>query len=184
MNKDNEVVFRKFEYDDIHGIMEWAYDRKTCDMLGGIWGSGKIDHDFISEYINSFIDDDLAGYNYVICRKENKRYHGQISLFSIDKQAGKAQMAIVLSPWARGYGMGKESTIKLMDYAFSTLGLQRLYLYVDAENKPAVRCYKSCGFEIEGCLKRDRFIGDRFHDTLIMAAFNQTGSGEQETYRV
>lgn len=167
----DSIVMREFSADDISGIRKWAADSHTLDMLGGVW-SKDMDDTILREYIDSFVSGDAGGLNYVICTPESRDYLGQISLFMIDGNAGKAEIAIVLIPEARGKGIASKAIITLCETAFRDYGLNKIYLSVDASNTPAVRCYRSCGFIVEGRLKDDRYIRHEYHDTLLMALFS------------
>ncbi len=44
--------------------------------------------------------------------------------------------------------------LTLINYSFSKMALQRVYLRVYASNQRAIRCYEKAGFRKEGRLKR------------------------------
>ena len=50
-------------------------------------------------------------------------------------------------------------------------GLYRIDLSVWGSNKVAIKMYESCGFVIEGCEKKVRYIDGRWDDRLTLAVF-------------
>ena len=51
----------------------------------------------------------------------------------------------------------------------SARGARRLTLRVLAPNAAARRLYESCGFEVEGVLREEFWLGGRFVDDVLMA---------------
>ena len=61
----------------------------------------------------------------------------------------------------RGRGLGTEATALVCRYGFDQMGLSEIVLDVDPRNEPAVRAYRTVGFEHDGAitmrLPRSRF---------------------------
>jgi RimJ/RimL family protein N-acetyltransferase len=49
-----------------------------------------------------------------------------------------------------GYGLGTQTTRLVVDYAFRSLGLERIHLDVLAFNQRAINCYLKAGFHVVG----------------------------------
>lgn len=64
-----------------------------------------------------------------------------------------------------GAGLGREMLNYAIDSA-KAIGLHRLELNVRVFNKPGIKLYERCGFELVGCLKDMAFIDGEFHDEL------------------
>ena len=63
------------------------------------------------------------------------------------REAGSARYAVgFFDPERLGRGFGTEVTALVVQYAFGSLGLQRLELAVLEFNERAIRRYKRCGF--------------------------------------
>jgi ribosomal protein S18 acetylase RimI-like enzyme len=61
---------------------------------------------------------------------------------------GRCHLArIAIAPTARGRGLGRSLVTTLMDDGRRHLGVDGCSLYVLADNRPAVACYRACGFE-------------------------------------
>ncbi len=67
----------------------------------------------------------------------------------------------------RRMGLGK----KLLDFAFKKAkkkGVEKVKLWVNTANKPAVAFYKRAGFKKAGLLKKDYKINGKYYDYLVM----------------
>ncbi len=80
-----------------------------------------------------------------------RRPVGQVSLYNIDLEKHEAEYGRLMigDERARGQGIATRATRLLLNWAFHTLGIQRIYLQVLKDNLPAVKLYHACGFTIE-----------------------------------
>jgi RimJ/RimL family protein N-acetyltransferase len=62
-----------------------------------------------------------------------------------------------VAPWLQGRGVGGNLVATAIRYGLDRLGLRQIVLGVIAENEPAVRLYRRCGFREYGRL--ERFFG-------------------------
>ncbi len=88
------------------------------------------------------------------------------SLNEKDKQAVYAIAIFESENWGRGYG--EESTRLVLDHAFNTLSLHRVWLRVLAYNHRAIRCYEKCGFIIEGTQRESALLNGVWYDDILM----------------
>jgi ribosomal protein S18 acetylase RimI-like enzyme len=75
---------------------------------------------------------------------------------------------LAVDPAAQGGGVGRALVEALADEARSR-GARRLTLHVFAPNARARRLYDRCGFEVEGILRGEFRVGDRYVDDVLMA---------------
>jgi len=94
---------------------------------------------------------------------------GSVGLYDVDWLTRKAEFRIILGAPHTGKGYGTEATKLILEFAFSRLGLHRLWLGVTAANLGAVRCYEKCGFTREGVLRDDLFRDGHFYDSIRMS---------------
>jgi ribosomal-protein-alanine N-acetyltransferase len=69
--------------------------------------------------------------------------------------------------WGKGYGT--EATGLMVQYAFDTLNLNRVWLHVYEYNQRGLRAYEKVGFKREGVLRQDCYREGRYWDTIVMA---------------
>jgi len=94
----------------------------------------------------------------------------------------EAEFAILIGDAAeRGKHHSSEATRLTLDFAFGSLGLNRVWLKVTADNQVALKLYKSSGFVKEGLLRESVFKNFRFRNELVMSVlakdYHQTGKG-------
>ncbi len=65
-----------------------------------------------------------------------------------------------------GKGFAQKATKEILNYAFRTLHLHKVYLNVLAENIRANKFYKKCGFSFEGTFKDHIYIDGEGYKNL------------------
>jgi len=81
------------------------------------------------------------------------------------------QVAVSLLPEYRGRGLGKRLIKKAISEAKKHLKTKIIKLNVYAENKKAIKLYKSLGFERVGKIKKGRYHFGRYIDLIIMVKY-------------
>lgn len=93
---------------------------------------------------------------------------GLIGLLDIDRKNKKAEYYVMLGdPDCRGKGIAVEASRLLLDYAFTSLELNKVYLYTEIENNPAQKLFQKLGFVKEGIAREDLFSKERYVDRLM-----------------
>jgi RimJ/RimL family protein N-acetyltransferase len=80
--------------------------------------------------------------------------------------AGDFGISLAREYWGRG--LGKKAVLFVVGKA-RQMRLQRLALTVNADNKRAIRLYRSCGFKKEGTLRKAFKDNRGYHDVFVMA---------------
>jgi RimJ/RimL family protein N-acetyltransferase len=101
---------------------------------------------------------------------ENEGKHvGNIWLWAIDPRHRKAEVRIVIGETdSVGRGVGSEAIRLIAEYARDRLNLRRLFACVLATNPRARRAFEKAGFELEGTLRQDRWVGDGYADVWML----------------
>ncbi len=95
-------------------------------------------------------------------------FAGIVELVSIDYIHRNCEIQIVITDKFSGLGYAQQSLKKGVDYAFHTLNMYKVYLWVDVDNAKAVHIYKKLGLQIEGTIKQQFFAGGKYHDSYFM----------------
>ena len=94
---------------------------------------------------------------------------GNIGLHDINWKDRSAEMGIVIGEkayWNQGYGTDAIRTF--LGVAFGEMNLHRVFLRVDADHAPGIRCYEKAGFRREGTLRETVFKDGVYVDQHIM----------------
>lgn len=95
---------------------------------------------------------------------------GLIGLRGINWRARSAEFWIYIGDGsATGKGVAHEASRMLLSFAFRTIGLNRIYLYVDVTNERAIRLYKKLGLKQEGVCRQAAFAEGMFLDRILFA---------------
>jgi len=83
-----------------------------------------------------------------------------------NEYGGIAECGYFLQKEYWGRGMATESTRKIIEYAFSDLGLHKIIAGCDAENKASERIMIKCGMKKEGTFMKHHFRRNKWCDRL------------------
>lgn len=106
---------------------------------------------------------------FAIYERASMQVIGSAELRNIDKMHRTAEYGITIgerSCWGKGYGT--ETTILMLDYAFTVLGLHNVLLSVFGYNERAVRAYTRAGFRVMGRQREAVRMGDQIYDMIFM----------------
>lgn len=106
---------------------------------------------------------------FTIYERPDDRPVGNIGLHNIDFHSGTVEVGIVIgerSVWGRGYAT--EALTLLVDYAFTVLGLNHVWLRYIAMNERARQVYDRVGFREAGRLREAVRVGQRRYDVVFM----------------
>ena len=103
---------------------------------------------------------------------ETGSFVGLTQLVDIDSVSRTAVFGMQLGPTtARGRGLGAEALALTLGFARDALNLRKLTLQVVAYNTAARVLYERAGFDVEGTLREQYFLGGTHHDVIAMGLF-------------
>lgn len=95
---------------------------------------------------------------------------GLIGLLEIDEKQKCAEYYICLGESAyRGQGVAARATRMLLNYAFETLELTRIYCYTETKNHEAQTLFERVGFRSEGHAEETLICNHRKADRIVYA---------------
>jgi RimJ/RimL family protein N-acetyltransferase len=93
---------------------------------------------------------------------------GSVSLHSVDRDQGEAEVGYWTVAGARGRGVAVRAVVAVCDWAFAELHLDRIVLLHAVDNPASGRVAAKAGFTMEGRLRRSHRYGDGAkHDELL-----------------
>lgn len=156
------MKLRRLELKDAPFMYEWMTDEDIVSNFR-FFGS-EIELKNIEQYVlNAQKDNENLHFAIV---EDNDEYLGTISLKNVDMIDKNAEYAIVLRKKAIGKGVAKKATELVLEYAFDTIGLNKVYFNVLKNNKRAIRFYEKLGFKFEGEFKDHFFIKGKYETIL------------------
>ena len=95
---------------------------------------------------------------------------GTIGLSNIDFRHRRAEYGrLLIAEEHRGKGYGKDALSTLLKFAFTTLGLHKVYGEILARNSEALELCESLGFHWEGALIDHVFKEGQFWDVIVLS---------------
>jgi RimJ/RimL family protein N-acetyltransferase len=165
--QQERIRLRALEPGDLPRTLRWHNDVALYEQLGGMFRfvSRAAEREWLRARCRGQ-GDELA---LALCLRRGGTHIGNVYLRNIDWVARRAEVHIFIGAVRhRGKGYGTSALRQIVAHAFDRLGLQRLYLYVLAENTAAIRTYAHGGFQVEGRLRRHAYKDGRFKDMLVM----------------
>lgn len=99
---------------------------------------------------------------------------GVIGLLNIDQVNQKAEYYILIGDcMQKKKGVATKASELILEYGFSTLGLNRIYLFTEVGNIPAQRLFEKIGFIREGTLHSDIKSHGQFVDRIVYGLLNK-----------
>ena len=139
------VHLRPLERKDAPFMLEWMTDPEITRFFR--FDASEISEESCREYIEKAQAEQNTVHFAVA--DETDEYLGTISLKEIDCDKKEAEYAVSTRKKAHGTGAALQATRLILQYAFETLGLERVYLNVLAENGRANAFYRKAGFRFE-----------------------------------
>ena len=170
--ESQNIILRPIEHSDTPDIIRWrnnpqvkcnfVYQEALTEAAHTHWLSGPVAEGRAVQFI--------------IIEKASMQAIGSVYLRDIDYMNRKAEYGIFIGEdAARGKGIGRECARLVLDYAFKTLDLHRVFLRAFADNEAALRSYQNAGFVVEGCFRDDVCIDGKFRDMVFMACIAPIG---------
>lgn len=157
---------RELEEKDISIINKWRIDKSVISTLGAPY-----------RFINKEVD--MLWYQSYLKNRENTIrcaivesddiIRGLISLTSINYINRSAIMHIMVGPEFQNRGVGSFAVKEIIEYAFETIGLNRIELAVLSDNENAIKLYKKNKFQIEGTKREACYKDGKYKDMYIMS---------------
>ncbi len=167
------VMLREYRREDIESIRKWRNNVEITRFLSHIFLPPQTDpvtEDFLERVLSGRHND----YNFVIADKDTQAYIGQVDLFNLQSINRTAELGVVIGDLEKvGKGIGTEAITLMLGFAFLRANLQRIDLWVNANNPRAIRCYEKCGFVREGVRRHCHFEDGDYIDLVMMGALRE-----------
>jgi diamine N-acetyltransferase len=162
------VRLRAIERSDLAEYHKWLNDP---DVTEGLWHYLPLSMDDEDGWFEKMRAQDAEQRPLAIEIRQDEmwRLAGNVGLMDLRWANRSAELGIFIGDktlWDQGYGT--EAVELMLQHAFDTLNLYRVYLRVYATNRRAQRSYQKAGFQPEGTLREAVFRHGRYVDMHIM----------------
>ena len=167
--ESERLIFKPLSLDHLSvNYVNWLNDSQVNRFLdsGGDYTMKKL-KDFLSDIEKKNI------LFWAIHIKDTDKHIGNIKVDPVSFKNGLGEYGIMLgckSEWGKGFA--KESTLRILDFCFSEIGLRKITLGVVEDNTSALKLYEKLGFIVEGIYKKHGLYRDKYCNIIRMAIFN------------
>lgn len=161
---NNKVTIRKITEADTAKIVKWRNAPSVMEHF--IYRTPLTEEGHLHWYRNRVLTGEVAQF---MILDETGEGVGSVYLRDIDPVHKKCEYGIFIGEDScRGKGIGSAAAKLALNYAFETLGLNRVFLRVFADNLRAIKSYENAGFKREGTFRDDVIIDGVPHDMVFM----------------
>ena len=152
---DVEDIFSLVRRNEAHLVefMHWMVPDYSIDMS----------REFVERSVSAAKAGESAGFRIYL----DNVCIGSIGFVHFDTKSGKTEIGYWIDKAEEGKGIVTAATKRLIDFAFTELGLNRVEIRCAAENKRSAAIPKRLGFKMEGRLREAECRNGRLHDFLI-----------------
>lgn len=166
----SHVYLRPYERGDAPHFVRYLNDPEVRRYTSRDWPLSLVEEE-------AYLEQAAASHDSVacsVCLIDGDRLIGGAGFRFFNWPARHAGFGIAIGEkdcWNKG--LGTEATCLLLNHAFDTLNLNRVWLDVYEFNARAVRVYEKLGFQHEGRLRQDVYRDGQYWDTLRMGILRE-----------
>ena len=166
-----KINLREIKYSDLPKMMEW---RNKDEIRKWFFDETFLTMEKQKHWYENYLKND-SDLMFIIETKEGIPI-GTIGLQNIDKKNRKAEFGRMMigEESYLGKGLASAATKALLNFAFDELNMNKIYLFVRADNLRVIRLYERCNFIHEGVLREYIFSHGEFIDVAVMSIFRRT----------
>jgi UDP-4-amino-4,6-dideoxy-N-acetyl-beta-L-altrosamine N-acetyltransferase len=162
---EKSYYLRGLDFRDKEYLLKWNRDEEIRKLTGAIYSASEIEHE---EWFRSKSLSKTEKMWCIVDFTSNEPI-GVVGLKNFDYINRSSELYIYIgekSFW--GKGIGSMVTSQIVEIAFKTLNLHKVYLSVFSYNFRAIKMYEKIGFQVEGELIDSIFRDGQFYNIFIM----------------
>ena len=173
--EDDLVLLRPLQKTDVDNLLEISLNEPETWEYSLIRANGK-------ENLENYIDialkarDNKVEFPFIVFDKKSGKYAGSTRFYDMNISFKTLQLGYTWYGSAfRGTGLNKHCKYLLLQYAFETLGMERVEFRADNNNLRSVAAMKSIGCKVEGVLRNHMptFGSEVRRDTIILSILRE-----------
>lgn len=169
--EDETVLLRPLLESDVENLLEISMNEPETWEYSLIRANGK---ENLEKYIQIALNAKANGteFPFIVFDKKSGKYAGSTRFYDINLQFKTLQLGYTWYGKAfRGTGLNKHCKFLLLQFAFETLGMERVEFRADNTNERSIAAMKSIGCKVEGVLRNHMPIlgSDARRDSIILS---------------
>ncbi|MDR7210800.1 GNAT family N-acetyltransferase [Flavobacterium piscis] len=151
--EDNLVLLRSLQESDVDNLLEISINEPETWKYSLVGADGK---ENLINYIQSAViaRDNQKELPFIVFDKKSQKYAGSTRFYDMNLEYKTLQLGFTWYGSAfRGTGLNKHCKYLLLQFAFETLGIERVEFRADNNNERSIAAMKSIGCKVEGVLR-------------------------------
>ena len=151
--EDDSVLLRPLESTDVENLLEISINEPETWEYSLVRANGK---ENLENYIRLALKakENKTEFPFIVFDKKSEKYAGSTRFYDINLRFKTLQLGYT---WYgkdfRGTGLNKHCKFLLLQFAFETLGMERVEFRADNDNKRSIAAMESIGCKVEGVLR-------------------------------
>ena len=151
--EDNLVLLRPIQESDVENLLEISINEPETWKYSLVGAEGK---ENLIHYIQLAVKarENQKEFPFIVFDKKSQKYAGSTRFYDINLEFKTLQLGYTWYGSAfRGTGLNKHCKFLLLQFAFETLGMERVEFRADNNNERSIAAMKSIGCKVEGILR-------------------------------
>lgn len=151
--EDESVLLRPLMESDYENLLEFSINEPDTWKYSLVQANGK---ENLEKYIQIALKakENETEFPFIVFDKKTGKYAGSTRFYDINFEFKTLQLGYTWYGRAfRGTGLNKHCKFLLLQFAFETLGMERVEFRADNNNERSIAAMKSIGCKVEGVLR-------------------------------
>ncbi|WP_291285139.1 GNAT family protein [Flavobacterium sp.] len=151
--EDDSVLLRPLQESDVDNLLEISINEPETWKYSLVGADGK---ENLIQYIQLAIKarENQKEFPFIVFDKKTQKYAGSTRFYDMNLEYKTLQLGFTWYGSAfRGTGLNKHCKFLLLQFAFETLGMERVEFRADNNNERSIAAMKSIGCKVEGILR-------------------------------
>ncbi len=151
--EDDLVLLSPLQESDVDNLLEISINEPETWKYSLVGADGK---ENLIKYIQLAIKarENQKEFPFIVFDKKTQKYAGSTRFYDMNLEFKTLQLGYTWYASAfRGTGLNKHCKFLLLQFAFETLGMERVEFRADNDNKRSIAAMKSIGCKVEGVLR-------------------------------
>ena len=173
--EDDFVLLRPLLESDVENLLEFSINEPDTWNFSLVRANGK---ENLVKYIQLALKakENNTEFPFIVFDKKSGKYAGSTRFYDINLAFKTLQLGYTwYGKEFRGTGLNKHCKFLLLQFAFETLGLDRVEFRADNNNQHSIAAMKSIGCKVEGVLRNHMptYNSDVRRDSIILSILRQ-----------
>jgi RimJ/RimL family protein N-acetyltransferase len=163
------LVLREFEEGDWRAVLAYQSDPLYLRYYPWVHRTEQDVIAFVRQFLAQREEEPRTKFQLAITLAPFGQLIGNAGIRMKTSDAQEADIGYELDPRYWGCGYATEVADALLTFGFQELGLHRIWAWCVAENRASAHVLEKIGMRQEGRLRENRWMKDRWWDTLLYA---------------